>query len=76
MQEQSYQVQLVCMEDNTYIVKNWFGTDEDLEFTVNEDKSINITNAYANSDDIYFVNIDTKATDRGDVATASIYHGG
>ena len=73
MQEQSYQVQLVCMEDNTYIVKNWFGTDEDLEFTVNEDKSINITNAYANSDDIYFVNIDTKATDRGDVATASIY---
>lgn len=73
MQEQSYQVQLICMEDNTYIVKNWFGTDEDLEFTVNEDKSINITNAYANSDDIYFVNIDTKATDRGDVATASIY---
>lgn len=73
MQEQSYQVQLICMDDNTYIVKNWFGTDEDLEFTVNEDKSINITNAYANSDDIYFVNIDTKATDRGDVATASIY---
>lgn len=73
MQEQSYQVQLVCMEDNSYIVKNWFGTDEDLEFTVNEDKSITITNAYASSDDIYFVNVDPKANERGDVATASIY---
>ena len=40
---------------------------------MNSDKSITITNAYADKNDIYFVNIDTKAVERGDVATASIY---
>ena len=73
MQEQPYQVQLACLEDSTYVVKNWFGTDQNLEFKVNEDKSITITNAYASSDNIYFVYVDPKANERGDVATASIY---
>lgn len=73
MQEQPYQVQLACLEDSTYVVKNWFGTDQNLEFKVNDDKSITITNAYASSDNIYFVYVDPKANERGDVATASIY---
>ena len=73
MRNEPYQVQLLHMEDSSYVIRDWFGTDQDLEFTVNSDKSITITNAYADKNDIYFVNIDTKAVERGDVATASIY---
>lgn len=73
MQEDSYKVRLLQKEDSSYVIRNWFDTGEDIEFTVNGDKSVTITNAYAQKDDVYFVTIDPKANGRGDVSTASIY---
>lgn len=74
IQDGPYKVQLVMKEDSSYVIRNWFGTDEDLEFIVNEDKSIAITNAYAQKDGkTYFVHIDQKAIERGELSTARIY---
>ena len=59
-----HQVELVMMDDSSYVVKDWYGTEGyDLKFRVNgNDSTINILNAYTQKDnDFFFVKINDKA---------------
>ena len=58
------QVELTMMDDSSYVVKDWYGTEGyDLKFRVNRnDSTINILNAYTQKDnDFFFVKINDKA---------------
>ena len=59
-----HQVELVMMDDSSYVVKDWYGTEGyDLKFRVNgNDSTVNILNAYTQKDnDFFFVKINDKA---------------
>jgi hypothetical protein len=59
--------ELVAMDDSSYVVKNWFGSEGcDLCFKVNkQDSTILITNAYANKkQEYFFVRINQHAQKR------------
>lgn len=74
IQDEPIKVQLLQKEDSSYVIRNWFGTGTDLEFTVNADSSLTVLNSYAQQNDQYFfVQIDPKAKERGDLASARIY---
>ena len=58
------QVELTMMDDSSYVVKDWYGTEGyDLKFRVNSnDSTITILNAYTQKDnDFFFVKINDKA---------------
>lgn len=63
-----------ALDDNSYVVKDWYGVEgTDLEFRVNSDSTIAVTNAYAEkTKQYYFVRINPKAVP-GEVAYAALY---
>jgi len=80
-QNDSYASSITAMDDDTFVINNWFqNSDEKLCFSVNEDGTINITNAYTNTaftnkdGKYFFVHINEKAAP-GDPCYASFYPG-
>lgn len=67
--------ELIALDDSSYVVKNWFGSDGcDLSFKVNkEDSTISIINAYANKKQEYFFVRVNQYAQKGEPSYAVIY---
>lgn len=67
-------VTLVALDDGSYSIPDWYGVKgTDLTFTVNvQDSTVHITNAYAEQNGAYFVQINPKAL-QDEISYATVY---